>query len=119
MNTGLSMFGKCVGGGGGVFVCVCVSGCLSVCLSVFLPVCLPPANEVWGKVIFLDLSVILFTGGMPGPGGAWSWGVPAPRGWLLRGGLQPPPGRLLLRTVRILLECILVVSVSVSAKESE
>ena len=24
---------------------------------------LPPANEVWGKVIFLHLSVILFTGG--------------------------------------------------------
>ena len=23
---------------------------------------LPPANEVWGKVIFLHLSVILFTG---------------------------------------------------------
>ena len=28
---------------------------------------LPPANEVWGKVIFLYLSVILFTGG----GGTW------------------------------------------------
>ena len=27
---------------------------------------LPPANEVWGKVIFLHLSVILFTG----------WGLP-------------------------------------------
>ena len=26
---------------------------------------LPPANEVWGKVIFLHLSVILFTGGVP------------------------------------------------------
>ena len=25
---------------------------------------LPPANEVWGKVIFLHLSVILFTGGV-------------------------------------------------------
>ena len=24
---------------------------------------LPPANEVWGKVIFLHLSIILFTGG--------------------------------------------------------
>ena len=34
---------------------------------------LPPANEVWGKVIFLHLFVILFTGGcLPGPGGAWS-----------------------------------------------
>ena len=27
---------------------------------------LPPANEVWGKVIFLHLCVILFTGGVPG-----------------------------------------------------
>ena len=28
---------------------------------------LPPANEVWGKVIFLHLFVILFTGGgIPG-----------------------------------------------------
>ena len=25
---------------------------------------LPPANEVWGKVMFLHLSVILFTGGV-------------------------------------------------------
>ena len=29
-------------------------------------VSLSPANEVWGKVIFLHLSVILFTGGVPG-----------------------------------------------------
>ena len=29
---------------------------------------LPPANEVWGKVIFLHLFVILFTGGIPPPG---------------------------------------------------
>ena len=27
---------------------------------------LPPANKVWGKVIFLHLSVILFTGEVPG-----------------------------------------------------
>ena len=27
---------------------------------------LPPANEVWGKVIFSQASVILFTGGMRG-----------------------------------------------------
>ena len=33
-------------------------------------VLLPPANEVWGKVIFLHLSVILFTGGP-----AWLWGA--------------------------------------------
>ena len=67
----------------------------------------PPANEVWGKVIFLHLFVILFTGGclvrgvwsggaclVPGgcliPGGAWSGGVPAPGGCLVLGG--PPKG---------------------------
>ena len=66
-------------------------------------------------------------GGVPGPGGvcsqggAWSWGVcpggmPGPWGGLLWGVGIPacteadPPGerQLLLRTVRILLECILV-----------
>ena len=63
----------------------------------------------WGKVIFSQASVILSTAGgswsrgggawsWVGWGGAWSWGVP--------GG--DPPGRLLLRAVRILLECILV-----------
>ena len=31
---------------------------------------LPPANEVWGKVIFLHLFVILFTGGVHGCRGA-------------------------------------------------
>ena len=43
---------------------------------------LPPANEVWGKVMFLQVSVILFPGGSTwsrGEGGAWSWGVPGPR----------------------------------------
>ena len=30
---------------------------------------LPPANEVWGKVMFLQVSVILFTGGCLVPGG--------------------------------------------------
>ena len=52
---------------------------------------LPPANEVWFKVICLQ--VCLSTGG----GVVWSWGVP---------GGDPP--RLLLRAVRIILECILV-----------
>ena len=67
---------------------------------------LPPANEVWGKVICLHLSVILSTGGVWSPGGAaWSWGVWSPGGCLVE---TPPPGRLLLRAVRILLECILV-----------
>ena len=58
----------------------------------------------WGKVIFLHLSVILFTGGVPGRRGAWSGGVPGPGG--VPGG--DPPEWLLLRAVRILLECILV-----------
>ena len=37
----------------------------------------------------MHLSVILFTGGMPGPrgGGAWSWGVPGPGGCLVPGGV--------------------------------
>ena len=49
--------------------------------------------------------------GVPGLGGsatggwvAWSWGVPGPGGCLV----ENTPGRLLLRAVRILLECILV-----------
>ena len=48
-------------------------------------------------------------GGVPAPGGGgvpaprWGWGVPTPG---VPGG--DPPGRLLLRAVRILLECILV-----------
>ena len=60
---------------------------------------LPPANEVWGKVIFLHLFVILFTGGVVSHhalqqgGSALRWclvqgvcsgGVPGPGG-LLRG----------------------------------
>ena len=88
------------------------------------------------KVMFLHVSVILSTGGVPGPGGSapggcWSRGSAA-RGCLVRGGLviggclvqggvcsgggipacteaDPPlERRLLLRTVSILLECILV-----------
>ena len=51
---------------------------------------LPPANEVWGKVIFLHLSFILFTGGSTWAGTPWA-GTP-----------------LLAGTLRILLECILV-----------
>ena len=35
---------------------------------------LPPANEVWGKVIFLHLSVILFTGSRYPPGQVHSQG---------------------------------------------
>ena len=44
--------------------------------------------------------------GVPGPGGAWSREVPGPR--RVCGEPPPPPERLLLRAIRILLECILV-----------
>ena len=50
---------------------------------------LPPANEVWGKVIFLHLFVILFTGGMPGPGGGVWLGGLLPGGCLILGGSAP------------------------------
>ena len=62
---------------------------------------LPPANEVWGKVIFLHLSVILFTGGVSGPegggclvpgvGGVWSrgWGGVSGPGATATGGTHP------------------------------
>ena len=53
---------------------------------------LPPANEVWGKVMFLQASVILLTGGV------WSWGYAGPP--LSR---HPPPPGALLRAVSILL----------------
>ena len=87
---------------------------------------LPPANEVWSKVIFSQavcVSRILSTngyvpgpggwclvlGGVPGPGGTWFRGcVPGPGGCLVGGVVETSLGRLLLRAVRILLECILV-----------
>ena len=49
---------------------------------------LPPANEVWGKVIFLHLSVILFTGGS-------TWAGTAQAGTSLRYPPRAgtPPGR--------------------------
>ena len=48
---------------------------------------LPPANEVWGKVIFLHLFVILFTGGacVVAPGGRGAW--------LLGGACMVAPGK--------------------------
>ena len=66
---------------------------------------LPPANEVWGRVIFLHLFVILFTGegawsqGGPGPGGVPAprgevpgWGVCSQGGCLVSGGCLLPGG---------------------------
>ena len=73
-----------------------------LCICVLLPL-LPSANEVWDKVICLQECVC--PQGVPGPGtrlvGVLSRGVPG-------GDTLPPPRRLLLRVVRILLECILV-----------
>ena len=59
---------------------------------------LPPPNEVWGKVIFSQACVKNSV--HRAQGGAWS-----------RGGVETPPGWLLLRVVRILLECILITPV--------
>ena len=86
------------------------------------------SQRSWGKVMFLHVCVILFTVGVGGGGaipaciagviptclaaglqGGSAHGGSAPRGVCPQG--VPggdPPGRLLLRTVRILLECILV-----------
>ena len=53
---------------------------------------LPPENEAWGKVIFLQVSVILLTGGCACsggcmvPGGAWSRGE-----CMVSGGLVETP----------------------------
>ena len=70
----------------------------------------------WGKVIFSQASVILLTGGCflrggaSSGGGCFLWGVLPPWGGTSsQGGPGGDPlGRLLLRAVRILLECILV-----------
>ena len=95
---------------------------------------LPPANEVWGKVIFSQACVKNFVhrggawsgGAAWSRGGAWFRGVPGSRGCLVLGAVPGPggpgpgcvwggipQGRLLLRAVRILLECILVLTVFV------
>ena len=89
-----------------------------------LLICLPPANEVWGKVMFLHLCVILFTGegstwgGVLHPGGRLHRGVDLhPGGSAFRRGLHAGVGRppywmlrdtVNERAVHILLECILV-----------
>ena len=79
---------------------------------------LPPANEVLGKIICLQVCVYPQGGGGAcsggsGPGGCLLRGVPALGGlvwgylvWGVPGG--DTPQRLLLRAVRIVLECILV-----------
>ena len=82
---------------------------------------LPPANEVWGKVMFLHVSVILSpeggglhpegvciqgrlpTGGFASVGSASREGVYIWGEWA-----DPPPPELEKRAVHILLECFLV-----------
>ena len=64
---------------------------------------LPVRKRSYGKVMFLHLSVILFTGVIRGRGRAWQGGM---RGG--GGGRAWQERWLLLRTVRILLEYILV-----------
>ena len=50
---------------------------------------LPPANEVWGKVIFLHLSVILFTGGACVVAGGCAW---LPGACMVAGGVRGSGG---------------------------
>ena len=78
-----------------------MTSCLISCLTYLRHVTqcfLPPANEVWGKVMFLHLCVILFTGGwLPsmhdrshdqGVGGSASRGRSASKGVCIGGGLH-------------------------------
>ena len=69
-----------------------------------------------GKVMFLQVSVILFTGGCLVPGGSTPGGCLVSGGESGPGGVRSrdgdPPGRLLLQVVWILLECILVLPFS-------
>ena len=50
-------------------------------IAIEYSVYLPPANEVWGKVIFLHLFVILFTGGC-------AWFYLGGRAWFYLGGMH-------------------------------
>ena len=72
---------------------------------------LPPATKLGQGYIFTGVCDSVHRGG-----GSWSGGVPGPGGCLFGGGTwsggvpggDSPSGRLLLRMVRSLLECILV-----------
>ena len=67
---------------------------------------LPPANEVWDKVIFLYLCVILFTAGSASRGCVWRGGICIPGGYpqILRNTVKE-------QVVHIILECILVCNI--------
>ena len=67
---------------------------------------LPPATKLGQGYIFTGVCDSAHGGGVPGPGGgSCSWGVFLQ---VVPGG--DPLGRLLLRAVRILLKCILVLN---------
>ena len=90
-----------------------------------LPCIFTVLNEV-AKVMFLHLSVVLFTGGVflsacwdtpQDQAPPWEQTPPPPQDQAPPGPGTPPPRRceqrrLLLRTVRILLECILVTTLN-------
>ena len=76
-------------------------------LAVAQTVYLPPANEFWGQVMLLHVSIILYTGGGQGVGswlpsmhyrshdwspGGLPLGESASRGFYIQGGLSPGGG---------------------------
>ena len=79
-----------------------------------LIVLLPPANKVWGKVMFLHLCVILLTGeGRLAPACFCLWMGDGGRLCIQGNRADPPPHWILRdmvneRAVRIQVECILV-----------
>ena len=60
--------------------------------SILLQMYIYRPQRSWGKVIFSQASVILFTGGYLLPGVSGPWGVPAPRGCLVPGGVRSQVG---------------------------
>ena len=99
--------------------CVTFNGVLTVScsasyfLKIFLIPYLPPANEVWGKVIFSQAFVknSVHRDGVPGPGGLLRGcllrGVLLPGGVCFRGGVNPECCTSILLTVipRVTQEC--------------
>ena len=77
--------------------------------AIFCLILLPPANEVSGKVMFLHLCVILFTGRVGFAQTPWRQTHPPPDADPSRvGQTLPHPDTVNKRAVRILLECILI-----------
>ena len=103
-----------------MFLFICrLSSCRTIVSPTLINVIqyLPPANEVWAKVIFLHLSVILFTGGPASVHAGMPPTEQIPR-WSRHPPEQTPPPPVQCtprdtgnkRAVRILLECNLVVN---------